>query len=354
VYNAVDAADFMQNMLKGYPWTYTDVIDSQGTTVQFVSTITVDPLSGCVSYQQQENCIILSVNSAPRVQCVAANALPSSFIKVEQVRRDAREMKLNTTVAVHLLTASIASFDSVIKLSSPVLQFRMCLVLNAAAACAVFGRRTARAHYLQPPPQLGFKVSQRLLELASLQPWCHGNKQRARLLCCCHPLSNLALRLAREVDREGGCRLQWSAVARIMARCLAVAAAFSPITNLFEANIQLDRQQARKLPSAAPAAAAPAPTDNDLIATLAHATPEQQKQMLGERLYMLIVPTQPQLAGKITGMLLEALNTAELLGLIDSPLVLDEKIELAIQSLRAHSGSLLPKEAGGASPVQPK
>ena len=42
--------------------------------------------------------------------------------------------------------------------------------------------------------------------------------------------------------------------------------------------------------------------------------------MLGERLYMLIVPTQPQLAGKITDMLLEALNTAELLGLIHSPL----------------------------------
>jgi hypothetical protein len=100
----------------------------------------------------------------------------------------------------------------------------MCLVLNAAAACPDFGRRTARAHYLQPPPQLAFKLPPRLLELASLQPWCHGNKQRVRLLCCCRPLSTLAIRLAREVDREGGCRLQWSAVARIMARCLAVCA----------------------------------------------------------------------------------------------------------------------------------
>jgi len=63
-----------------------------------------------------------------------------------------------------------------------------------------------------------------LLELASLQPWCHGNKQRVRLLRCCRPLSILAIRLAREVDREGGCRLQWSAVARIIARCLAVCA----------------------------------------------------------------------------------------------------------------------------------
>jgi hypothetical protein len=32
------------------------------------------------------------------------------------------------------------------------------------------------------------------------------------------------MRLAREVDREGGCRLQWSAVARIMAYCIAVSA----------------------------------------------------------------------------------------------------------------------------------
>ena len=82
------------------------------------------------------------------------------------------------------------------------------LVFNAAAACPVFGRRTARAHYLQPPPQLAFKLPPRMLELASLQPWCHGNKQRVRLLCCCRPLSTLVIRLACEVDREGGCRVQ--------------------------------------------------------------------------------------------------------------------------------------------------
>ena len=119
-----------------------------------------------------------------------------------------------------------APLHSTLKLSSPVLQRRhiLCLVLNAAAACPVFGRRTAGAHYLQPPPQLAFKLPPRLLELASLQPWCHGNKQRLRLLCCCRPLSTLAIRLACKIYREGGCRLQWSAVARIMARCLTVCA----------------------------------------------------------------------------------------------------------------------------------
>jgi polyadenylate-binding protein len=100
------------------------------------------------------------------------------------------------------------------------------------------------------------------------------------------------------------------------------------------------KEQARNLPTAAPAvpvAAAPAPNKNDLAAMLAQATPEQQKQMLGERLYMLILPTQPQLAGKITGMLLEGLDTAELLGLIDSPVALVEKIKLALDALKKHA-----------------
>ncbi len=85
------------------------------------------------------------------------------------------------------------------------------------------------------------------------------------------------------------------------------------------------------------AAAAPAQNKNDLAAMLAQATPKQQKQMLGKRLYTLIIPTQPQLAGKITGMLLEGLDTAELLGLIDSPLALDEKINLALEALQKQS-----------------
>jgi len=103
------------------------------------------------------------------------------------------------------------------------------------------------------------------------------------------------------------------------------------------------KQQARNVPSAvlgAPAAAAPAQNNlnkTDLAAMLAQASPEQQKQMLGERLYMLIIPTQPQLAGKITGMLLEGLDTAELLGLIDSPVALDEKIKLALEALQRHA-----------------
>ena len=110
--------------------------------------------------------------------------------------------------------------------------------------------------------------------------------------------------------------------------------------------------QACNVPSAAPvapAAAAPAQNKNDLAAMLAQATPEQQRQMLGERLYMLIIPTQPRLAGKITGMLLEGWDTAELLGLIDSPLALDEKIKLAVEALQKYS-----KACHTAPPAEPQ
>jgi len=94
-------------------------------------------------------------------------------------------------------------------------------------------------------------------------------------------------------------------------------------------------QHARNVASAAAAAAAA--NKNHVASMLAQATQEQQQHMLGERLYMLIVPTQPQLAGKITGMLLQGLDTAELLRLVDSPLALDEKIKMALDALQKHT-----------------
>ncbi len=103
------------------------------------------------------------------------------------------------------------------------------------------------------------------------------------------------------------------------------------------------QQQARNIPSAAPAApvapvaAAPAPNKIDLAAMLAQATPQDQKQMLGERLYALITPTHAQLAGKITAMLLDGLDTAELLGVIESRAALDKNIKLAVEALQQHS-----------------
>jgi len=70
-------------------------------------------------------------------------------------------------------------------------------------------------------------------------------------------------------------------------------------------------------------------------ASLAHAMPRQQKQMLGERLYPLVQMHQPDMAGKITGMLLEMDNT-ELLHFLESPDALRAKIQEAVEALQLH------------------
>ena len=113
----------------------------------------------------------------------------------------------------------------------PALECQSCLrpiaslVLSAAAACSVFDRRSMRAHYLQPPAQLGLTPSQRSLEIASLQLWCRDNKQRVQLQCCSSPLSTLAFRLARAVNRHEGSRsFEVRAMAGIMRRCFCMLA----------------------------------------------------------------------------------------------------------------------------------
>nr|XP_022904259.1 polyadenylate-binding protein 4-like [Onthophagus taurus] len=69
--------------------------------------------------------------------------------------------------------------------------------------------------------------------------------------------------------------------------------------------------------------------------TLASATPEDQKQMLGQRLFPFVEKMFPDLAGKITGMLLE-IDTSELLHMIEDQESLRAKIEEAVAVLQAH------------------
>merc|ERR1719310_423940 len=57
-----------------------------------------------------------------------------------------------------------------------------------------------------------------------------------------------------------------------------------------------------------PGAPPMAPPQEMTASSLAAAPPEQQKQLLGERLFPLISAVEPGLAGKITGMLLEMDN----------------------------------------------
>ncbi|KAK5938316.1 Protein phosphatase PP2A regulatory subunit B [Knufia obscura] len=71
---------------------------------------------------------------------------------------------------------------------------------------------------------------------------------------------------------------------------------------------------------------APAPST---LSNLAAMNPQAQKQMLGEAIYPKIAAMQPELAGKITGMLLEMEN-AELLGLVDDDEALRGKVQEAL------------------------
>lgn len=88
------------------------------------------------------------------------------------------------------------------------------------------------------------------------------------------------------------------------------------------------RPQGDAAAPAAGAAAAPRLTAQ----ALARASPGEQKQMLGEAIYPLIHESQPELAGKITGMLLE-MDNAELLHLVESPAALTEKVDEALRVL---------------------
>lgn len=71
-----------------------------------------------------------------------------------------------------------------------------------------------------------------------------------------------------------------------------------------------------------------------MIATLA---PEDQKRLCGEKIYPIIHKTQPALAGKITGMILESSYVDHLVHLIEDPEALNEKVNEALNVLKDHS-----------------
>jgi len=68
---------------------------------------------------------------------------------------------------------------------------------------------------------------------------------------------------------------------------------------------------------------------------LAAAPPQEQKQMLGERLFPLIQGMYPELAGKITGMLLE-IDNSELVHMLEDGQSLKGKVDEAVAVLQAH------------------
>ncbi|XP_019053791.1 PREDICTED: polyadenylate-binding protein 3 isoform X1 [Nelumbo nucifera] len=86
-----------------------------------------------------------------------------------------------------------------------------------------------------------------------------------------------------------------------------------------------------------------------LASALASASPEHQRLMLGEQLFPLVERIEHDLAGKVTGMLLE-MDQTEVLHLIESPDALKKKVAEALDVLRlAATGSDASDQLGSLS-----
>ncbi|KAK4491119.1 hypothetical protein RD792_001843 [Penstemon davidsonii] len=70
-----------------------------------------------------------------------------------------------------------------------------------------------------------------------------------------------------------------------------------------------------------------------LASALANASPTEQRTMLGENLYPLVEQLEPEMAAKVTGMLLE-MDQTEVLHLLESPEALRGKVGEAMEVLR--------------------
>jgi polyadenylate-binding protein len=100
-----------------------------------------------------------------------------------------------------------------------------------------------------------------------------------------------------------------------------------------------------KQPNIGPAQAAPAAVpaldqQNQTSAfsqMLASVPPEEQKRICGEKIYPAIAQSQPSLAGKITGMILESSYITQLVQLIEDKDALNEKVSEALKVLKDHT-----------------
>jgi len=100
------------------------------------------------------------------------------------------------------------------------------------------------------------------------------------------------------------------------------------------------RNQRQAPPQAKQATVAPQATDpeQDFVKELAAMPEEKRKHHIGERLFPLVFAAQPEIAPKITGMLLEMEN-AEIIELLDSPAALQKKITEALEVLKESESS---------------
>jgi len=90
-------------------------------------------------------------------------------------------------------------------------------------------------------------------------------------------------------------------------------------------------------------------SEEPLASLLPSLTPEQQTRVVGERLYPLVFKLQPELAGKITGMLLDRYHEEgfeELLSVMENPEVLTSKVNEAVEVLVSHQAQQEPPKEG--------
>ncbi|XP_074286275.1 polyadenylate-binding protein 2-like [Silene latifolia] len=81
------------------------------------------------------------------------------------------------------------------------------------------------------------------------------------------------------------------------------------------------------------AALSPTVPVGTLATLLANATPDRQRLLLGENLYPMVEQMEPEMAAKVTGMLLE-MDQPEVLHLLESPDALKSKVAEAMDVLR--------------------
>lgn len=109
------------------------------------------------------------------------------------------------------------------------------------------------------------------------------------------------------------------------------------VRNQQQVGAAVNQQGQRGVVPGGPAQAQPQGLSQDPLtpSALASAPEELRKQMIGERLFPLVQHSEPERAGKITGMLLE-MDNGELLHLLESREALNEKIMEALTVLQQH------------------
>ncbi|XP_071776860.1 polyadenylate-binding protein 1-like [Centroberyx gerrardi] len=196
---------------------------------------------------------------------------------------------------------------------------------------AVSNMRTAPRWTAQPPrPQgpystqfVGSAVPRRAsTPIATVR---QASTQAPRIMNCTQKTTNIGTQtVGGRTDMSGvarGSQYKYSSAVRNTQQVITVPATMTRLqvvpTSVMEPAVHIQGQE-------------------PLTASMLAAAPlMDQKQLLGERLYPLIQTLHPNLAGKITGMLLE-IDNSELLHMLETPESLHSKVDEAVAVLQAH------------------